>query len=90
MLDARGAGIRHIFKLVSAMQLVCHLKSLTVQFFNQFKEEKTFCSFLYYLLRIGVPFHIIVNPWTEQLIRSNPFNCIVLNVRKWNSCFVSS
>ena len=35
MLDARGAAIRHIFKLVSAMQLVCHLKSLTVQFFNQ-------------------------------------------------------
>ena len=25
MLDARGAGIRHTFKLVSAMQLVCPL-----------------------------------------------------------------
>ena len=35
MLDARGAAIRHIFKLVSAMLLVCNLKSLTVQFFNQ-------------------------------------------------------
>ena len=35
MLDARGAGIRHIFKLVSAMLLVYYLKSLTVQFFNQ-------------------------------------------------------
>ena len=35
LIYARGAAIRHIFKLVSAMLLVCHLKSLTVQFFNQ-------------------------------------------------------
>ena len=37
MLDARGAGIRHIFKLVSAMLLVCHLKSVTVQFFRRYQ-----------------------------------------------------
>ena len=42
MLDARGAAIRHIFKLVSAMQLVCHLKSLTVQFFNQLHRRNWF------------------------------------------------
>ena len=28
MLDARGAAIRHIFKLVSAMQLVVQLTTL--------------------------------------------------------------